>query len=134
MDDLKDNIFLRAAFGGEIQMLRTSSSPNPRKSTLTNTTSDVERTSRKGKEKPVRRTPNAAHRKYSKLEDLLMLKAVKLKGRKWRAVLKFLKSNWEVLGEEGHLYRDCDIGDKSLQDRLRKRALNFLSKDRKSVV
>ena len=44
---------------------------------------------------------NATHHKYSKLEDHLKLKAVELKGRDWRTVLAFLKSNWEVLGEEG---------------------------------
>ena len=54
-----------------------------------------------------------------KLEDHLILKAVELKGRDWRTVLPFLKSNWEVLGEEEKTYRDCDIGEKSLQERLR---------------
>ena len=71
---------------------------------------------------------NATHHKYSKLEDYLILKAVELKGRDWRTVLAFLKSNWEVLGEEGKIYRDCDIGEKSLQERLRKRASALLNK------
>ena len=39
---------------------------------------------------------NATHRKYSKLEDQLTLKAVELRGRDWRTVLAFLKSNWEA--------------------------------------
>ncbi|KAJ7386459.1 hypothetical protein OS493_008588 [Desmophyllum pertusum] len=78
--------------------------------------------------KEIPRKPNAPHRKYSKLEDQLILKAVELKGRDWRAVLAFLKRNCEVLGQEGKLYRDCDIGDKSIHDRLRKRASTFLRK------
>ena len=69
-----------------------------------------------------------ATQKYSKLEDYLILKAVELKGRDWRTVLAFLKSNWEVLGEEGKIYRDFDIGEKSLQERLTKRASALLNK------
>ena len=66
--------------------------------------------------------------KYSKLEDHLILKPVQLKGRDWRTVLAFLKSNWKGLGEEGKIYRDCDISEKSLQERLRKRAAALLNK------
>ena len=62
----------------------------------------------------------------------MILKAVELKGRDWRAVLAFLKRNWEFLGlgEKGELYRSCDIGDKRLHDRLRKRASTLLGKEK----
>ena len=119
MGDFSDNIFLRAAFGGAIEIPVTTSSSSPRKSTCASASgaapfSDAPQTSprkrkRRAKLQPRRR--NAPHRKYSKLEDHLILKAVELKGRDWRTVLAFLKSNWEVLGEEGKIYRDCDIGE-----------------------
>ena len=128
----RDNIFLKAAFGGKIQIPKnlSSTSNSIGSSTCTNTLSGSSSSSRKSKEIP--RKPNAPHRKYSKLEDQLILKAVELKGRDRRAVLAFLKRNCEVLGQEGKLYRDCDIGDKSIHDRLRKRASTFLRKPRRS--
>ena len=108
MGDFSDNIFLRAAFGGAIEIPVTTSSSSPSTSTCTSasgaaTFSDASQSyTRKGKARaklqPRRR--NATHRKYSKLEDHLILKAVELKGRDWRTVLAFLKSNWEVLGEK----------------------------------
>ena len=137
MGDFSDNIFLRAAFGGDIEIPVTTSSSSPSTSTCTSasgaaTFSDAPQSyTRKGNEARAKFQPrrrNATHRKYSKLEDHLILKAVELKGRDWRTVLAFLKSNWEVLGEEGKIYRDCDIGEKSLQERLRKRASALLNK------
>lgn len=125
-------IFLRAAFGGEIQTPITTSSARPSTSTFTSSMSGVE--SSTSRSKASHRKPNAAHRKYSKLEDQLILKAVELKGRDWRAVLAFLKRNWEVLGEEGELYRSCDIGDKRFHDRLRKRASTLLGKEKEKWV
>lgn len=78
----------------------------------------VESSTRRSKEKPLQKKPNAAHRKYSRFEDQF-----KVVERDWRAVPLFvLKRNWEVLGEEGELYRSSDIGGKRLNDRLRKRA------------
>ena len=118
--DWKDNIFLRAVFGGGggggIEM---PASPRTSTSSTTSSSTETSKSTRKGK---ALRKRNAPHRKYSKLEDRLIIRAVELNGRDWRAVLTFLKRNWEVLGEEGELYRDCDIGDRSIQDRLRKRA------------
>ena len=136
MGDFSDNIFLRAAFGGAIEIPATSSSSNPSASTCTSasgaaTFSDAPQSSTskgKGRAKLQPRRRNATHHKYSKLEDHLILKAVELKGRDWRTVLAFLKTNWEVLGEEGKIYRDCNIGEKSLQERLRKRAWALLNK------
>ena len=137
MGDFSDNIFLRAAFEGDIEIPVTTSSSSPSTSTCTSasgaaTFSDAPQSyTRKGNEARAKLQPrrrNATHRKYSKLEDHLILKAVELKGRDWRTVLAFLKSNWEVLGEEGKIYRDCDIGEKSLQERLRKRASALLNK------
>ena len=101
MGDFSDNIFLRAAFGGAIEIPVTTSSSNPRTSTCTSvsgatTFSDAPQSyTRNGKarEKLQPRRRNATHRKYSNLEDHLILKAVELKGRDWRAVLAFLKSN-----------------------------------------
>ena len=94
MGDLRDNVFLRAAFVRKIAIPTTSS-------TFTSSMSVVESSTRRSKEKPLQTKPNAAHRKYSKLEDQLILKAVEPKGHDWRAVLAFLKKNWEVLREEG---------------------------------
>ena len=121
--DWKDNIFLRAAFGGEIEM---PASPRTSTSSTTSSSTDTSKSAQKGK---ALRKRNAPHKKYSKLEDHLIIRAVELNGRDWRAVLAFLKRNWEVLGEEGELYRDYDIGDRSIQDRLRKRAATVLGKD-----
>ena len=58
----------------------------------------------------------------------MKLNAVELKGRDWRTDLAFLKSNWEVLGEKGKTWRDRNIGEKSLQERLRKQASALLNK------
>lgn len=126
--DWKDNIFLRAAFGGggRIEM---PASPRTSTSSTTSSSTETSKWTRKGKSL---RKRNAPHRKYTKLEDRLIIRAVELNGRDWRAVLAFLKRNWEVLGEKGELYRDCDIGDRSIQDRLRKRAATVLSKDSKA--
>lgn len=71
---------------------------------------------------------------YSKLEDQLILKAAELKGRDWRAVLAFLKRNWEFLGEKGELYRSCDVGNRRLHDRLRNRASTLLGKEKEKWV
>ena len=45
----------------------------------------------------------------------MIVRAVELNGRDWRAVLAFLKRNWEVLGEEEELYRICGIGDRRIR-------------------
>ena len=37
--------------------------------------------------------PNAPHRKYRKLVDQLVLKAIELKGRDWKAVLAFFNTD-----------------------------------------
>ena len=137
MGDFSDNIFLRAAFGGDIEIPVTTSSSSPSTSTCTSASGAAtfldtpQSYTRKGNEARAKLQPrrrNTTHRKYSKLEDHLILKAVELKGRDWRTVLAFSKSNWEVLGEEGKIYRDCDIGEKSLKERLRKRASALLNK------
>ena len=124
MGDFSDNIFLRAAYGGSIEIPETTSSSSPSTSTCVSTSSAATfpgapqsfTNKGKGRAKLQPRRCKATHRKYSKLEDHLILKAVELKGRDWRTVLAFLKSIWEVLGEEGKIYRDCDIGEKSLQE------------------
>lgn len=130
MEDFGENIFLKAAFGGKIQQptmsSRTSISTSNFTSTLTG--SSATSSSRMPSKKSGQRKPNVPRHTYSKMEDQLILKAVELCGRDWRAVLAFLKRNWEVLGKEGEIYRDCDVGDKSMHDRLRKRAAVFLSK------
>ena len=113
MGDFSDNIFLRAAFGvGDIEIPVTTSSSSPSTSTCASasgaaTFSDAPQTStgkRKCREMLQPRRRNANNRKYSKLEDHLILKAVELKGRDWRTVLAFFKSNWKVLAEEGNIY------------------------------
>ena len=122
-----DNIFLRAAFRGATEIPVTTSRSSPRTSTCANVSgaapfSDAPQISiskRKGLAKLQPRRRNAPHRKYSKLEDHLILNAVELKGQDWRTVLAFLKSNWEV---------NCDIGEESLQERLGKRAAALLKK------
>ena len=83
---------------------------------------------RRSKEKPLKRKLNAAHRKCSKSVDQLIPKAVELKVCNWWAILAFLKRNWEVLREQEELYRSCDIGDRRSHDRLRKQATTLLGK------
>lgn len=73
------------------------------------------------------RKRKAPHREYSKLEDCFIIRAVELNGWDWRAVLAFLKWNWEV-----ELSHDCAIGDRSIQDRLQKWAATLLTKDSKA--
>ena len=109
MDDFSDNIFLRAAFGGSIEIPVTTSSSSPSTSTCTSassaaTFSDAPQGSTskgKGRAKLQPRGRNATHHKYSKLQDHLILKAVELKGRDLRTVLAFLKTNWE--GPRDHM-------------------------------
>ena len=128
MGDFSDNIFLRAAFGGCIEIPVTTSSSSASMSTCTSassaaTFSDAPQGSTskgKGRAKLQPRGRNATHHQYSKLEDHLILEAAELKGGDWLTVLAFLKTNWEILGEEGKIYRDYNIGRKSLQERLRK--------------
>ena len=132
MGDFSDNIFLRAAFGGAIEIPETTSSCSPRLRVPVREPQalrhfQMHRKALHAKKLQLKRG-NATHHKYSKLEDYLILKAIELKGRDWRTVLAFLKSNLGVLGEEGKIYRDCDIGEKSLQERLRKRASALLNK------
>ena len=86
MGDFSDNIFLRAAFEGDIEIPVTTSSSSPSTSTCTSasgaaTFSDAPQSyTRKGKVRP--KLPpggrNATHHKYSKLEGHLILKAIEL--------------------------------------------------------
>ena len=86
MGDFSDNIFLRAAFGGDIEIPVTTSSSSPSTSTCTSasgaaTFSDAPQSyTRKIKVRP--KLPpggrNATHHKYSKLEGHLILKAIEL--------------------------------------------------------
>ena len=101
MDKSTDNIFLRAAFGGEIQIPSTSRSPSPRLNISAVSSSD---TMEKRKGKTLRR-PNAPHHKYNALEDSLILRGVKLKGRDWRAVLAFLKKTGRSSARKGRSTR-----------------------------
>lgn len=86
MGDFEDNIFLKAAMGGKIQIPKTSSS-----STITSTSTSSASSSPGQRSKAKPKKANASHGKYSNLEDQLILKAVEVKGRDWRAVLAFLK-------------------------------------------
>ena len=102
MGDFSDNIFLRAAYGGAIEIPVTTSSSSPSTSTCASASGEVtfsdapqSFTSKgKGQAKLQPRRYNATHRKYSKLEDHLILKAAGLNERDWRTVLAFLKRNW----------------------------------------
>lgn len=47
----------------------------------------VESSTRRSKEKPLQKKPNAAHRKYSRFKDQLILKVVE---RDWQAVPRFV--------------------------------------------
>ena len=130
MEDFGENIFLKAAFGGKIRQPTTSSRTSIRTSYFTSTLpgSSATSSSHRPSKKSGQRKHNAPRHTYSKMEDQLILKAHELCGRDWRAVLAFLKRNWEVLGKEEEIYRDCDVGDENMHDRLRKRAAVFLSK------
>lgn len=126
MEKFGKNIFLNAAFGGEIQQPSTSTNKCAA-STLSG--SSATSSSRKPSLKKTRkREPNAPRHTYSKVEDQLILKAMEMFGRDWREVLAFLKRNWEVLGKDGEIYRDCNLNDRKMHDRLRKRSAVFLRK------
>ena len=55
----------------------------------------VSRVLHAGANKNLVKETHTAHHKNSKLDDQLILKAVELKGRDWRAVLAFLKRNFK---------------------------------------
>ena len=113
MEDFEGNIFfLRAAFGGEIQF------PEAMTNTAIISTGDSSSSSKSKKNKKETPRPRKQNASHCRFEDQLILKSVQLKRRDWRAVLAFLKTNWEVLGKDGQFYRDCDIGERSIQDRL----------------
>ena len=59
------------------------------------------------------------------MEDQLILKAVGLCGQDWKAVLAFKKKLGGSGMGKGEIYRDCDIVDKSMHDRLWKCAAVF---------
>ena len=50
-----------------------------------------------------RRRRKQTKHKYSEREDMIIVKAVEMKGRDWRAVLTFMKQNCEILGKDGEL-------------------------------
>lgn len=58
----------------------------------------------------------------------MIVRAVEMKGRDWRAVLTFMKQNSEILGKDGGFYEKCEVGDSKMRDRLRKLASLFLNK------
>lgn len=68
--------------------------------------------------------------KYSELEDLIIIKAVEMKGCDWRAMLTFMKQNCKILGKDGEFYQTCVVGDRGMQERHRKRASLLLNKDK----
>ena len=95
-----DNIFLRAAFGGAIEIPVTIlAAPAlvrvPVRVPLALQHSQMHRKVLQAREKVERSSSqeDATHRKYSKLEDHLILKALELGRRDWRTALAFLKSN-----------------------------------------
>lgn len=112
--DFKDNIFLKAAFTGEIEGPLTNQNCN-------NTSKQNVPT------EPPKQTKQTKHR-YSELEDLMIIKAVEMKGRNWRVVLTFMKQNSKILGKEG------EVGDCGMQDRLRKGASFLLNKGKEKYA
>ena len=112
--EFKDNIFLKAALTGKIE-----SPSGPSTQSLNNASKQKAPTKRK-------RTKN----KDSELEDFIIVKAVEMKGRDWRAVLTFMKQNCEILGKHVEFYQKCEVGDRGMQDRLRIRASLLLKKDK----
>lgn len=110
----EDNIFLKAAFGGGISL-------PPSRHFLQ--TTDAQTSS----SQPTRKTP--LHR-YTKIEDLLILQAVEKKGRNWRSVLKFLCENADALGKSGEFYKNVNVDDKLIQERIRKRATKLMDDEK----
>ena len=51
-----------------------------------------------------RRRRKQTKHKYSEREDMIIVKAVEMKGHDWRAVLIFLKQKCEILGKDGEFY------------------------------
>ena len=113
MDDISDdNIFLRAALHGTLTMPWSSCQPQQE--------SKNQGTQKKHPRKKV------ANRRYTAMEDTMILQAVERCGRQWRSVAQFKKNRAEVLGETGDVYEDMNISDKKMHECLRKRANKLL--------
>lgn len=65
---------------------------------------------------------------YTSVEDTLILQGVQTCGREWKSVLSFIRRHAEVLGKAGQQYlAEGKKVEKSLQERLRKRATKLLN-------
>ncbi|XP_031561772.1 uncharacterized protein LOC116297650 [Actinia tenebrosa] len=56
----------------------------------------------------------------------MILQAIEQRGRNWKSVLKFLCEHVDVLGKTGEFYKNVDVNDKRMQERIRKRAAKLL--------
>ena len=83
------------------------------------------------KTKQVQPRKKAPHRKYSVVEDMMIMRGIEACGREWRSVLQFMKDHADILGEAGTVYKMARSDDKLMHDRLRKRA-NMIMQNPKS--
>ena len=108
MDSLEDNIFLQAALYGKF--------------TVPSQCSGQENNWKDKKTKQVQPRKKAPNRKYSDVEDMIIMRGIEACGREWRSVLQFMKDHANILGEAGTVYKMARSDDKLMHDRLRKRA------------
>ena len=71
------------------------------------------------------------NRKYSDVEDMMIMRGIEACGREWRSVLQFMQEHADILGEAGTVYKMARSDDKLMHDRLRKRA-NKITQNPKS--
>ena len=108
MDSLEDNIFLQAALYGEF--------------TVPSQCSGHENNGKDRKTKQVQPRKKKPNRKYSDVEDMMIMRGIEACGREWRSVLQFMKDHVDILGEAGTVYKMARSDDKLMHNRLRKRA------------
>ena len=123
----EDNIFLKAAFSGQIQLPENAPSC---KSGIGTSSSNSSSKKRKQKEQTRENKKKIPNHTYSSLEDMMIAQAIEQRGRDWRGVLQFMKNHADILGDRGDFYNAIDVNDRKMQDRIRKRAAVALREKR----
>ena len=98
MDSLEDNIFLQAALYGEF--------------TVPSQCSGHENNGKDKKTKQVQPRKKVPNRKYSDVEDTMIMRGIEACRREWRSVLQFMKDHADILGEAGTVYKMARSDDK----------------------
>lgn len=112
-----ENIFLRAALSGEIVAPPILPKPSHKKVVETKDMANF-----MPKPQSTKVVKRRCKHKYTQIEDLMILKAVEARGRDWRAVLQFMMKHSEVFDKDAQtFYGSCEVTDKKMHERLRKR-------------